>query len=700
MQGQGRPSMGPAAVAAAPLHGGPHPTGSDSGFLEVEDLSVEFATAGGPLQAVDGVSFDLRSGGRLGLVGESGSGKTVTVSALMGIFSAEATATGRVLLGGRDVLSMPESELRRLRGLEIALVPQDPTAALSPVRRIGAQMTETLQAHRAMGRGAANRLALEALASVKVPSPQRQLTAYPFELSGGMLQRVCIAMALLCEPKLLIADEATTSLDVSVQASILELLDQVAAERGMSLIIVSHDISVVASLCETAAVMYSGRVVESGPIGRLFNAPRHPYTAALLECRPSMDRDARDRLLTSIPGQQEAGGATRTFCAFAPRCRFVMERCTAERPVLQQVGNDAEHRAACWRAGEPLSFSRPATEAAGLLSTVKGSGGPLLEAREVRVQYSARLPGTFRADHVKAVDGVSFDVKPGSTLGLVGESGCGKSTVGRALLGLQPLAGGSVRFAGYQLGRLDRATMRVLRRRMQLVVQSSFHSFDPRATLGEALAEAVRLSPDARVGTVARVGELLELVELPRRIVGALPAELSGGQRQRASIARALATRPDFIVADEPTSALDVSVRAGIINLLRRLQHDTGLSYLFISHDLAAVRSVSDDVAVMYLGNIVEKGSAEAVFERPAHPYTKALLDAVPTLAGKGAERPRAIPGEVPSLLNPPGGCPFHPRCPRATDECRQVRPSLAPIAPSHEVACIHPLSAREEAPA
>jgi peptide/nickel transport system ATP-binding protein len=690
--------MGSATVPAALMHGPPPPTASDARFLQVEDLTVKFATGKGLLVAVDDVSFGLRAGGRLGVVGESGSGKTVTVSAVMGIFAAAATMTGRVVFGGRDVLSMSESELRSLRGLEIALVPQDPTAALSPVRRIGAQMVETLRAHRDIGREAASQLALEALASVKVPSPERQLSAYPFELSGGMLQRVCIAMALLCEPKLLIADEATTSLDVSVQASILELLDQVASEHGMALIIVSHDMSVVAGLCDTAAVMYSGRIVEFGPIGPLFSAPRHPYTAALLECRPSIDHNSRQRLLTSIPGQQEAGGDDRNFCAFAPRCRFVIDRCTTERPALAPVASDLEHLAACWRADEPVSFFRPAqTAAGGLLSNRKRSDDPILEAREVRVQYSVRPPGVFRAAHVTAVDGVSFDVTPGGTLGLVGESGCGKSTVGRAVLGLQRLAGGSVQFAGYDLGRLDRATMRVLRRRMQLVVQSSFHSFDPRVPVGEALTEAARLGPDGRANTAACVGDLLDLVELPRRIVRAMPAELSGGQRQRASIARALATRPDFIVADEPTSALDVSVRAGIINLLRRLQHDTGVSYLFISHDLAAVRSMSDDVAVMYLGKIVEKGSADAVFERPAHPYTRALLDAVPALGEKGTERPKAIPGEVPSLLNPPTGCPFHPRCPRATDQCREACPSLATIAHAHEVACIHPLRAREE---
>ena len=700
MPGQGTHNVNAAASSSALLNAVGQPTASAPGFLEVEDLSVDFGSGEGALRAIDGVSFSLQSGGRLGIVGESGSGKTVTVSALMGIFAAGATGTGRVLFGGRDILSMSPADLRRVRGDELALVPQDPTAALSPIRRIGTQMVETLCAHRHISQAEAGRVALDALTAVKVPSPQRQLSAYPFELSGGMLQRVCIATALLCEPKLLIADEATTSLDVSVQASILELLDQVATEREMALIVVSHDMSVIAGLCETAAVMYAGRIVEFAPTGRLFAQPRHPYSAALLECRPSIDPDARNRLLTSVPGQQEAGADMHDRCSFAPRCRFAVDHCTTQRPLLANVADDRGHLSACWRAGEPVDFYRPEERDAGLAPAAESPSESLLQATEIKVHYSVRSPGTFRNVHVKAVDGVSFDVAAGRTLGLVGESGCGKSTVGRAVLGLQSLASGSVRFSGYDLGRLDRTTLRVLRRRMQLVVQSSFHSFDPRATLGEAIAEAARLRPDRRSNTGPRVGELLELVELPRRVASALPSEVSGGQRQRASIARALATQPDLIVADEPTSALDVSVRAGILNLLRRIQRDQGVSYLFISHDLAAVRSMSDEVAVMYFGHIVEKGPAHEVFERPAHPYTRALLDAVPTLGRESDERPGAIPGEVPSLLDPPSGCPFHPRCPRATEECRQLQPSLATVDVGHEAACIHPLAKAQEAPA
>ena len=700
MPGQGPHNVTGAASSSALLKAVEQPSASPPGFLEVEDLSVDFGSGEGALRGVDGVSFSLQSGGRLGIVGESGSGKTVTVSALMGIFAAGATGTGRVMFGGQDILSMSSTDLRRVRGNEMALVPQDPTAALSPIRRIGTQMVETLRAHRDIGEAEAGRVALDALTAVKVPSPQRQLSAYPFEMSGGMLQRVCIAMALLCEPKLLIADEATTSLDVSVQASILELLDQVATERGMALIVVSHDMSVIAGLCQTAAVMYAGRIVELGQTDRLFAQPRHPYSAALLECRPTIGPDARDRLLTSIPGQQEAGVDRHDRCSFAPRCRFAVDRCTSHRPLLTDVAGDQGHFSACWRADEQVDFYRPEGRDAALALGRDSPFEPLLQATEIKVRYAVRSPGRFRNVHVKAVDGVSFDVATARTLGLVGESGCGKSTVGRAVLGLQRLAGGSVRFSGYDLGGLDRTTLRVLRRRMQLVVQSSFHSFDPRATLGEAIAEAARLGSEGRSNTAPRVGELLDLVELPRRVASALPSEVSGGQRQRASIARALATQPELIVADEPTSALDVSVRAGILNLLRRIQRDRGVSYLFISHDLAAVRSMSDEVAVMYFGHIVEKGPADEVFERPAHPYTRALLDAVPTLWTESVERPGAIPGEVPSLLDPPSGCPFHPRCPRATEGCRQLQPALASIDVGHEAACIHPLTKPQQAPA
>ena len=674
------------------------PKGPD--LVCVKDLSVEFSGAGREkVRAVDEVSFSLPPGGRLGIVGESGSGKTVTVSALMGLFAEGADVTGEVFITGRRLLSLPAEELRAIRGAEVALVPQEPTTAFSPVRRIGTQMVETLRAHRQVSRQEARRLSEQALARVQVPSPRRQLAAYPYELSGGMLQRVCIATALLCEPALLIADEATTALDVSVQASILELLDQVAQERSMALVVVSHDISVIAGLCETAAVMYAGRIVESGATDRLFSSPRHPYTAALLECRPSLDRGARQRLLVTVRGQQEPGAATLPGCAFAPRCAFATKQCTGERPLLESVSD--RHSSACWRSAEWHKFVqgegrvlRPVLAGPRALVSAAANSGPLLQARGLSVVYPTRQPGSFRRIHLRAVDGVSLDILPGRTLGLVGESGSGKSTVGRAVLGLQRPDEGTIHFAGYDLNHLDRTTLRVLRKRMQLVLQSSFHTFDPRHTLGDALAEAVRLRPEARRRLAARVAELFEMVELPSRVTRAFPAELSGGQRQRAAIARALATAPELVVADEPTSALDVSVRAGILNLLRRLQADQGISYLFISHDLAAVRSMSDEVAVMYFGRIVESGPADEVFEHPAHPYTRALLDAVPKPASGPALRQSAIPGEVPSLFDPPSGCPFHPRCPRATLECREAYPELEPVGPVHEAACIHPMAA------
>lgn len=675
------------------------PGDQEGAFLRVEGLSVEFATAGSPLVAVDDVSFALGARERLGIVGESGSGKTVTVGALMGLFAPGARARGAVMLGGRDVLSMSVPELRSLRGPEVALVPQDPVAALSPVRRVGAQMAETLIAHRQMSHAQAHEACLEALAAVKVPSPRRQFAAYPFELSGGMLQRVCIATALLCEPKLLIADEATTALDVSVQASILELLAQVAGERSMALIVVSHDMSVIAGLCETTAVMYAGRLVEMAPTSRLFRSPRHPYSAALLGCRPKADAASRHRALASIPGQVGPVPGSRERCLFAPRCRFAIDRCSESPPPLAPV--ESSHTAACWRSEDWEMFVSPpepvaTTARSSQPLTEVPSTGPLLEARSVDVSYALRRPGSWRTAKVTAVEGISFSLEPANTLGLVGESGCGKSTVGRAMLGLQPLASGSVHFQGQDLGRLDRTTMRVLRRRMQMVVQSSYSSFDPRRTIGEAMVEAARLDPRTGSQPAARARELLELVELPSRVASAMPAETSGGQRQRASIARALATRPALIVADEPTSSLDVSVRAGILNLLRRLQEEQHISYLFISHDLAAVRSMSDNVAVMYLGHLVEKGPADDVFERPAHPYTRALLDAVPEPDAEHLARPRAVPGEVPSLLSPPSGCPFHPRCPRSSEECRAEMPATLLIRPGHEVACFHPLGPTE----
>jgi peptide/nickel transport system ATP-binding protein len=689
-----------ATSLGAAVQAGPSSVGLEDDFLRVEDLSVHFGAGPSAVPAVEGVSFSLSAGERLGIVGESGSGKTVTVSALMGLFPGGASVSGRVKYAGHELLSMSPKELRSLRGGDIALVPQEPTVAFSPVRRIGVQMSESLLAHRSMSRQKAMQCAEDALGAAKVPSPRRHLAAYPYELSGGMLQRVCIATALLCEPRLLIADEATTALDVSVQASILDLLDTVARERSMALILVSHDMSVIAHLCERAAVMYAGRIVELGMTAQLFSSPRHPYTSALLECRPATGPGARYTTLASVPGQQESGMAAHKGCAFAPRCHMSTGTCEAERPPLASIEDGTKHRSACWRSEEWRSFAKrdhgalavPVAQSGASAMTDPGTTVPLLEAKGVTVYYAGRSPGSLRATRVKAVDQVSLAVPRARTLGLVGESGSGKSTVGRAVLGLQRTAAGTVRFAGTDLARADGATMRVLRRRMQLVLQSSFHSFDPRLSLGEALAEAVKLDPAARGRTSARVAELLELVELPRSVAGAMPMQVSGGQRQRASIARALATRPELVVADEPTSALDVSVRAGILNLLRRLQAEQAIAYVFISHDLAAVSSVSDEVAVMYFGRIVEHGPADKVFESPLHPYTRALLDAVPDVGAGERRRLASIPGEVPSLFEPPTGCPFHPRCPRATSNCKVDVPDLTANPRGHSVACFNPV--------
>jgi peptide/nickel transport system ATP-binding protein len=658
-------------------------------LLSVEDLSVTFRTGAGPLRAVRGVGFTLERGGSLAIVGESGCGKSATALSLMRLVpSPPGEVTGSVRFEGSDLMRRSEEELRAVRGRRIAMVFQDPMSSLNPVRTIGIQMEEMLRVHLGMGRAQARRRSAELLGSVGIPAPERQLRSYPHQLSGGMRQRVMIAMALSCDPEILIADEPTTALDVSIQAQILELLRTVTDARGMSLVMISHDLSVVAGLADRIAVMYAGQIVETGPTERIFAHPRHPYTRGLLECIPRLDQPRVGRLRAIEGGLPDLHGEV-VGCPFADRCGFVMERCRTEAPPLEEKAPG--QLAACWAEVPP-----PAAVAAGVAARAQpatGAGdGPLVQVRNLSVHF--RLGGglPFRPrPTLRAVDGVTFDVPRGRTLSLVGESGCGKSTTGRALLRLVPVTSGRVLFDGRDLVPLGEEAVRRLRPNLQMIFQDPYSSLDPRMTVANAVAEPLQVHRAANgQGARGRVRELLDMVGLPARVAERYPHQLSGGQRQRVGIARALALNPSLIVADEPTSALDVSVRAQILNLLRDLQEVHGLTYVFISHDLSVVRHMSETVAVMYLGKIVELAPRDVLYADPRHPYTRGLLATVPVPdpAVERGRRRAAIQGDVPNPAEPPRGCRFNTRCPLAFDRCFVEEPPLAPVGGGHRAAC------------
>ena len=657
-------------------------------MLAVEDLRIRFHTPQGPLHAVRGVSFSLAEGETLALVGESGCGKSATVLSLTRLLPVGAAeVSGHIRFQGNDLLKAPEEDLQEIRGRHISMVFQDPMTSLNPVRTIGLQMEEMLRLHLKMGRAQARRRSAELLASVGIPSPERQLDAYPHQLSGGMRQRVMIAMALSCEPEVVIADEPTTALDVSIQAQILELLRTITEQHRTSLLIVSHDLSVVAGLADRIAVMYAGEIVESGPTDRVYARPRHPYALGLLACIPRLDTP-RTRTLQSIEGGLPDPQAPKVGCPFAPRCPFVMERCRVEAPVLEEKAPG--QRAACWA---DLSLAkvtiRPVDDEA---AVVASESITLLEAVELKVHFpfGAAIPFLPRKA-LRAVDGVSFEVPKGQTLGIVGESGCGKSTTGRALLRLVEPTSGRVVLEGREITRLPDDELRRLRPHMQMVFQDPYGSLNPRFSVGDAIGEPlmVHRAPE-RVRLHERVAELLEMVGLPARLADRYPHQLSGGQRQRVSIARALALRPSLIVADEPTSALDVSVRAQILNLMRELQDAHRLTYVFISHDLSIVRHMSNLVAVMYLGKVVEIADRDTLYSEPRHPYTQALLAVVP-VPDPVVERQRRrapIRGDVPNLADPPNGCSFNTRCPHAFDRCFQEEPPLYELGGGQRAAC------------
>ncbi|GAA3672944.1 ABC transporter ATP-binding protein [Nonomuraea antimicrobica] len=665
----------------------------DRPLLRLRDLSTDIPLRRGVVHALDHVDLEVRQGETLGIVGESGSGKTMTVLSIMGLLpSGGQVVGGEILFDGRDLRGLEAQELRRVRGVEMGMVFQDPLTSLNPTMRIGAQVAEPLRVHLGVGKAEARERAIEILRRVGMPRPDKIVDDYPHQLSGGMRQRVVIAMALVRSPRLLIADEPTTALDVTTQRQILELIDDLREEFKMAVILVTHDLGVIAGRADRVAVMYAGRVVETGTTADLFRSPRHRYTEALMRALPESAADGR---LYSIPGLPPDLSLPLTGCRFAPRCRFATDECRAGDVLLTPDAAGNGHEFACLHpVTEPVAIAASSAPA----DTVSGDSEPLLTVRDLVKEYDAGGAGMRRVSgRVSAVAGVSFDVKPGETLGIVGESGCGKSTVGRLVAGLEAPTGGRIVVDGTDIATLDRRARHRMHRQVQLMFQDSYAAMNPRMRIDSILTEPLEIQ---QVGDAAsrraRVSELLDQVGLPRRALERYPHEFSGGQLQRIGLARSLALSPRLIVADEPVSALDVSVQAQVLNLMRDLQGRLGLSYVFISHDLSVVDYMADRIGVMYLGKLVEVGPAHQVVRSPRHPYTQALLDAVPSPHPGHAPSPdTTIRGELPSALNPPTGCRFRTRCPLATDACA-VEPVLQ--GGTHQVACHFPL--RQEAPA
>ncbi len=665
-------------------------------LLEVRDLRVEIPTRRGVLVAVDGVSFHIEEGEVLGVVGESGAGKSLTGAAIIGLLEPPGRiAAGRISLEGRRIDNLDAEAMRRLRGRRIGMIFQDPLTSLNPLYTIGRQLVETILTHTDLTERQAREHAIGLLAEVGIPSAAERFDHYPHQFSGGMRQRVVIALALCANPRLVIADEPTTALDVSIQAQIIALLKRLCREHGTAVMLITHDMGVIAETADRVAVMYAGRIVEIGPVREVIEQARHPYTIGLMGSIPLVGHDVER--LSQIDGAMPRLDEIPAGCAFHPRCPHASERCRRERPERIALGN-AE--VACWHAGE---LAGRGAVTAGVVRERRenrnartGDGRPLVELRDLARHFDVSAPWLTRLFSregrkvLRAVDGVTLTIPRGTTFSLVGESGCGKSTVARLVVGLYRPSRGTILFDGQDYAKLDsHAAMAPVRRRLQMIFQDPYASLNPRWRVAEIVAEPLRahgITRD-RVEIRDRVGALLRQVGLSESDARKYPHEFSGGQRQRISIARALASRPEFLVCDEPTSALDVSVQAQILNLMRDLQRELGLTYLFISHNLAVVYYISDYVGVMYLGRLVEWAEAKSLFRDPKHPYTRMLLDTIPDLEMTGRRR-APVAGEVPSPISPPSGCAFHPRCPLATARCREMRPEPLPRGDGGEVAC------------
>ncbi|MGA2013579.1 MAG: ABC transporter ATP-binding protein [Solirubrobacteraceae bacterium] len=669
--------------------------------LEVTDLSTHIELSRSVVQAVGNVDLSIDQGETLGLVGESGCGKSILGLSILGLLPAGGRiVNGSIKAGERELAHLPEPELRKIRGNEVAMIFQDSQSSLNPTKSIGEQVAEPVRLHRGANKKEALDRALEVLDLVGLPQPKERLDDYPHQLSGGLRQRVMIAIALACEPKVLIADEPTTALDVTIQAQILSVLDDLRDRLGMATLLVTHDMGVVAGRTSRINVMYAGRLVETAPTDRLFSAMRHPYTQALLGSIPRLESD-NTKALISIPGIPPDLTDPPPGCRFAPRCSRATEQCRENEPPLR--GDDSSHRYACWHPVEGPIVIRPViagvTPAAVANRAAATNGHHLLEVVDVVREYPVTSGAVLqrRVASVKAVSGVSLHIDVGETLGLVGESGCGKTTLGKMIVGVEKPNSGRITLDGKEIFRMRRRALRRARRDLQMMFQDPFASLDPRMRVQAILREPLVIQKvESTKDQDRRVRRLLGEVGLPVNALERYPHEFSGGQRQRIALARALMLEPKVMVADEPVSALDVSIRSQVLNLMKRLQAEHGMATLVISHDLAVVKYLADRIGVMYLGKLVELGTGDDIYHRPAHPYTEALIRTIP-VPDPAAERAKdevGIRGELPSPVNPPSGCRFRTRCPRAQERCAAEEPLLRQFGSGHQAACHFPLQA------
>jgi peptide/nickel transport system ATP-binding protein len=689
-------------------------------LLSVRDLKVYFTLSEGVVRAVDGASFDVYMGRTLGIVGESGCGKSVTTRALLQIVDPPGRIVDGALVyrpaDGAPALDLarvdPEGpEMKSIRGGDIGLIFQEPMTSFSPVHTIGNQIIEAVRLHQKVSKAEAKEQAIDWLQRVHMPNAAQRMNEYPYQLSGGLRQRAMIAMALCCNPRILIADEPSTALDVTTQAQILDLLRELQAAHGMAIIFITHDLGVIAEIADDVAVMYLGRVVEEAPVDTIFHAPQHPYTRALLTSMPNIYSQSRTRL-PSIQGSVPHPLNRPAGCVFHPRCpSFMPGVCEQQEPVLLEL--NPKQRVSCflYDSTRRLEAAAPSTgpNVTGIIEngqaeTATGQtvskrfvdeGAPLLEVKQLRKFFPIQKGFLRRVvGQVRAVDEISFTLNQGETLSLVGESGCGKTTTARCVLrAIEPSSGEILLHSGsgatVDLARLNESQIRPLRRDMQMIFQDPFSSLNPRMTVFEVVGEPLLVNGiRSRSERQDRVEQLLRQVGLRPEFMDRFPHAFSGGQRQRIGIARALALNPRFIVADEAVSALDVSVQAQVLNLMLDLQDELGLTYLFVSHDLSVVNQISDRVVVMYVGKIAEVATPAQLFTSPKHPYTAALIASLPKADPRQRQARIPLQGEVANPANPPGGCYFHPRCPFAVDKCRTESPLLQEIGGNRQVSC------------
>jgi len=683
--------------------------------ISVNHLAIAYATRKGDVRAVRDVSFDIARGETLGLVGESGCGKSTVAYGLVGYLGRNGrVAGGDILFQGQSLVGRSADELRALRGNRIGMVYQDPMTSLNPVLRVGEQMAEVLTVHQNVSAAEAREKSIAMLKRVYMPDPEKVLERYPHQISGGQQQRIVIAMALLNNPALLIMDEPTTALDVTVEAAVLDLIADLRRDFDTAILFISHNLGVIARVCDRVGVMYAGEVVELAGVRELFANPRHPYTQGLLRAVPKLGSDKSSSVLHAIPGRVPAPDKLPPGCAFAPRCQYAVEACRAERPNLRGLqdprGLAGEHLVRCIRAEEIDATAWQPEALTPTLSRQAGEGEEsILRVDDLKTHYKSgggllSAFGIGKREAVKAVDGVSFDLIRGKTLGIVGESGSGKSTLIKTIIGLEDVSGGRAEFIGFDINKRTSQRDLDMIRELQMVFQNPEATMNPAYTVGQQIERPLKrfkvVPPSQIRGEVIR---LLRAVKLDEHYYDRLPRQLSGGEKQRVGIARAFAGRPDLVLADEPVSALDVSVQAAVLNLLMEIQSERGTTMIFIAHDLSVVRFMCDLIAVMYLGQIVEIGPAEAIYAPPYHPYTESLLAAVPVPDPTVEQSHIRLEGTIPSPMNPPSGCRFHTRCPRRAllpdggKMCETDAPPWREAGTGHRIHCHIPLEQLRE---